>query len=119
MRCEVPVPRVHAFLHWKKAVLTQTLQPLRENRKMSRQYRPPEFGGSPLLQEGGAGLQSGGKAIHFERTGFSPGFLRSAGWMSPLQRSAQDDGLWEILTKVESATAASSKVRRPQIKVLI
>jgi hypothetical protein len=38
----------------------------------------PESGGSPLLQQGGAGLQSSGKAIHSERTGFSPGFSRPA-----------------------------------------
>ena len=38
----------------------------------------PESGGSPLLQQGEAGLQSSGKAIHSERTGFSPGFSRPA-----------------------------------------
>jgi hypothetical protein len=34
------------------------------------------FGGSPLLQQGGAGLQSSGKAVNFEM-GFSPGFFTS------------------------------------------
>jgi hypothetical protein len=34
-------------------------------------------GGSPLLQQGGAGLQSSGEAVPSERMGFSPGFFEA------------------------------------------
>src|ERR1700722_6843552 len=47
-----------------------TLNGLRETRKKSRREIQPKFGGSPLLQQGEAGLQSNGKAIHSEKTGF-------------------------------------------------
>src|ERR1700730_9061530 len=51
---------------------------LLENRRISRRYHPPRIWWEPPASAGGAGLQSSGKAIHSERTGFSPGFSKPA-----------------------------------------
>jgi hypothetical protein len=87
-------------LRFAVVTLRQKAQARRENLK-----RSPEFGGSPLLQQEGAGLQSSGKAIHSEKMGFSPGFFEASAkapikvqlFSATLKQRAPTDLAWRDL----------------------
>ena len=81
-----------------------------------------ESGGSPLLQQGGAGLQSSGRASQPLGMGFSPGFARPVlkGLIKPELFSAiadsqaidEGDGL-SVLALSPEGTPESSPGRSP------